>query len=104
MDDNGTTVDMEVDMVGGKMVGTVDVVVQKDSSSPCRRSDVVISEDSSTPSRRPEPIMNALQQLLTIKKEEHSTIKIIVRIQLRGAFCIIKNEDPMWHACEVGER
>ncbi|KAK9933131.1 hypothetical protein M0R45_020339 [Rubus argutus] len=60
MDDNGTTVDMEVDMVGGKMVGTVDVVVQKDSSSPCRRSDVVVSKDSSTPCKRPEPIMNAV--------------------------------------------
>ncbi|XP_061989499.1 uncharacterized protein LOC133708064 isoform X2 [Rosa rugosa] len=65
MYDNGTTVDMEVDMAGGKMVGTVDVVVPKDSSTPCRR---------------PEPIMKAVQQLLTIKKEEHSSYLTRLRV------------------------
>ncbi|PRQ38494.1 hypothetical protein RchiOBHm_Chr4g0414551 [Rosa chinensis] len=65
MYDNGTTVDMEVDMAGGKMVGTVDVVVLKDSSTRCRR---------------PDPIMKAVQQLLTIKKEEHSSYLTRLRV------------------------
>ncbi|KAM5569580.1 hypothetical protein ABKV19_016870 [Rosa sericea] len=63
MDDNGTTVDMEVDMAGGKMVETIDVVVPKDSSTPCRRR---------------EPIMKAVQQLLT--KEEHSSYQTRLRV------------------------
>lgn len=64
MDDSGNTADMEVDMVGGKMVGTVDVVVSKDSSTPCRRS---------------EPIMTAVQQLLTITKMDHSSYQEKIR-------------------------
>ncbi|KAK9933137.1 hypothetical protein M0R45_020345 [Rubus argutus] len=93
---------MEVDMVGGKMVGTVDVVVLKGSSSPCRRSNVVVSKDSSTPSRSPEPIMNAVQQLLTIKKEEHSSYQ--TRLRVLDSTIKELNEDHMWHASEVGER
>lgn len=64
MDDSGNTADMEVDMVGGKMVGTVDVVVSKDSSTPCTRS---------------EPIMTAVQQLLSITKMDHSSYQAKIR-------------------------
>lgn len=64
MDDTGNTADMEVDMVGGKMVGTVDVVVSKDSSTPCTRS---------------EPIMTAVQQLLSITKMDHSSYQAKIR-------------------------
>ncbi|KAL6188840.1 hypothetical protein ACLB2K_040231 [Fragaria x ananassa] len=60
----------------GKMVGTVDVVVPKDSSTLYR-----------------EPIMEALQQLLNIKKDEHysyltrlrvldSTVKLLLEFNL----------------------
>ncbi|XP_040366162.1 uncharacterized protein LOC112175774 isoform X2 [Rosa chinensis] len=82
IDDSATIADMEVDMVGGKMVGSVDVVVSKDSSTPCRMSE--------------QPRMTAVQQLLCITKQEHSSYQNRMRLldtaikQLLG----VKSEEP----------
>ncbi|XP_050376583.1 uncharacterized protein LOC126793987 [Argentina anserina] len=55
MGDSVTSSDMEVDMVGGKMVGIVDVVVPKYMSIPSRMSQQPVTPiDSSTPSRIPQ--------------------------------------------------
>lgn len=80
MDDSATTADMEVDMVGGKMVGSIDVVVPKDQQ-PIMTSkdmevdmvggkmvgsvDVVALKDSSTTNKMSQQPIMALKDTST---------------------------------------